>query len=165
MSNCHEPGNKLGNLNIATLDQHLDETLAGVRAEFEYYREVHSRFECVTDGESFNFVPNWPEDRGAKAAVCAVLRDSFRRRGVNRFVFASEGCVGKKACLTATDDPDHGECVLVIAVERNGSRKCAGEIQFHEHAPPEALCATNGDVPFFCSMSRRAAKRVLQVGD
>src|SRR6516165_1443778 len=36
----------------------------------------------------------------ARAALCAVLRDSFRRRGVNRYLFASEGWVGKAQRLS-----------------------------------------------------------------
>jgi hypothetical protein len=131
MSNRHErrkaaatSRKKLANLNTATLDQHLEETLRRVRVEFERTGQIHSRFECVTDSESFHVAANWP-DRIAKAAACSVLRDSFRRRGVNRYVFASEGWVGKTAGLAPTDDPDRGECALVIAVERNGCRKWA----------------------------------------
>jgi hypothetical protein len=89
-----------------------------VRAEFERIGEIHSVFECVTDGEVFHVPANWPDD-GAKAAACAALRDSFRRRGVNRYVFAAEAWVGE------THDPDRGDIALVSAVERNGSRRYA----------------------------------------
>src|SRR6516164_4139204 len=109
---------------IATLDEHLDETLRRVRAEFERTGKIDPEFMCLTDAESFDVPANWP-DRSAKAAACAALRDSFRRRGVNRYLFASEGWVGKTPGLIPADDPDRGECVQVIAVERNGSRRYA----------------------------------------
>jgi len=105
-------------LKTATLDQHFDDMLRRVRAEFERIGEIHSVFECVTDGEVFHVPANWPDD-GAKAAACAALRDSFRRRGVNRYVFAAEAWVGE------THDPDRGDIALVSAVERNGSRRYA----------------------------------------
>jgi hypothetical protein len=57
------------------------------------------------------------------AAACAALRDSFRRRGVNRYLFASEGWVGKTPGFLPADDPSRGECVQVIVVERNGPRR------------------------------------------
>jgi hypothetical protein len=127
MSNRHERRKEAATcrkLKTATLDQHLDETLRRVRAEFERSGEIHPGFECVTDAESFDVPANWP-DRSAKAATCAALRDSFRRRGVNRYLFASEAWVGKTPGLIPADDPDRGECVQVIAVERNGPRKFA----------------------------------------
>jgi hypothetical protein len=111
-------------LKTATLDHHLDDMLRRVRVEFERTGEVHSRFECVTDGEIFHVPASW-RDHSEKAAVCAALRDSFRRRRVNRYVFASEGWVGKTPGLPPRDDPDRGECVQVIAVERNGPRRYA----------------------------------------
>jgi hypothetical protein len=110
--------------NTATLDQHFEEMLRRVRAEFERTGKIHPRFKCMTDTESFDVPANWP-DRGARAAVCAALRDSFRRRGVNRYLFASEGWVGKTPGLLPTDDSNRGECVIVIAVERNGPRRYA----------------------------------------
>ena len=109
---------------IATLDQQFEKTLRRVRAEFERTGEIHPRFKCVTDAESFDVPVNWP-DRSAKAAVCAALRDTFRRRGVNRYLFASEGWVRKTPGLLPTDDPNRGECVFVIAIERNGPRRFA----------------------------------------
>ena len=131
MSNRHERRKAtatyrkgLAKLKTATLDQHFDDTLRRVRAEFEHTGEIHSRFECVTDGDSFHVPANWP-DRSAKAAACAALLDSFRRREVNRYVFASEAWVGKTPGLAPADDPDHSESVLVIAVERNGPRRYA----------------------------------------
>src|SRR6516164_5633806 len=108
----------------ATLDQHLDDVLGRIRVEFARTGKIHHVFECVTDGEIFHVPANWP-DRSAKAAACAVLRDSFRRRGVNRYVFASEAWVGKTPGLRPADDPDRGERVQVIAVERNGFRRYA----------------------------------------
>jgi hypothetical protein len=67
MSNRHErrkaaatSAKKSANLNAATLDQHLDETLRRVRAEFERTGEIHSRFECVADAESFDVPAHWP---------------------------------------------------------------------------------------------------------
>jgi hypothetical protein len=104
----------LSKLKASTLDQHFDETLRRVRAEFERSGEIDSGFECVTDAENFYVPANWP-DCNAKPAACAALRDSFRRRGVKRYLFASEAW--------ASDDPDRGECVLVIAVERSGPRR------------------------------------------
>jgi hypothetical protein len=112
------------NLKTATLDQHFDHVLRRVRAEFERTGEIHPGFECVADGEIFNVPAHWP-DCSAKAAACAALRDSFRRRGVNRYVFASEAWVGKTPGLRPADDPDRGERVQVIAVERNGFRRYA----------------------------------------
>src|SRR5262249_15101707 len=106
----------LARLNTARLDQHFDEVLRRVRAEFERTGEIQSGFECVTDDESFHVPANWP-NRSAKAAACAALRASFRRRGVNQYVFASEAWVPPD--LAPADDRDHGERVLVMAVERN----------------------------------------------
>jgi len=130
-----------------TLDEHLNDMLRRVRAEFERTGQVLARFECVTDGESFHVPANWP-DRSAKGAACAALRDSFRRRGVNRYVFASEGWVGKTPGLRPTDDPARGECVQVIAVERNGPRRCAlAEIIRNGDTAALGPWEVNGDVP------------------
>jgi hypothetical protein len=114
----------LSKLKIATLDQHFDETLRRVRAEFERSGEIHPRFECLTDTESFDVPARWP-DRSAKGAACAALRDTFRRRGVNRYLFASECWVRKTPGLRPADDPNRGESIQVIAVERNGLRRYA----------------------------------------
>jgi hypothetical protein len=115
---------KLAKLKTATLDQHLDDRMRRIRAEFERTGEIHPGFECVTDRGHF-FVPgSWP-DRSAKAAACAALRDSFRRRGVIRYVFASEVWMGNTSGLAPTDDPDRAEGAIVIAVERKGSRRLA----------------------------------------
>jgi hypothetical protein len=75
---------KLAKLKTATLDQHFDNTLRRVRTEFERTGEVAPVFECMTDNEIFHVSANWP-DRRAKAAAWTALRDSFRRRGVNRY--------------------------------------------------------------------------------
>jgi hypothetical protein len=115
---------KKSKLKNSTLDQHFEEILRRARAEFERSGEIHPRFKCLTDTESFDVPAHWP-DLNAKAAVCAALRDSFRRRGVNRYVFASECWVGKTPGLRPADDPDRGESVQVIAVERNGLRRYA----------------------------------------
>jgi hypothetical protein len=111
-------------LKTSTLDHQLDETMRRVRAEFERSGEVHSRFECVADAETFDVPVHWP-DPSAKATVCAALRDSFRRRRVNRYLFASECWVGNTPGLRPAEDPDRGESVQVIAVERNGLRRYA----------------------------------------
>jgi hypothetical protein len=133
VSNRHErrkaaaSGKKLVKLNI---DQHLNDMLRRVRAEFERTGEIHPGFECVTDGESFHVPANLP-DRSAKAAACSALRECFRRRGVKRYVFAGETWMRRKTpgpALTPTDDPNRGELVQVIAVERNGPRRCAGAL-------------------------------------
>jgi hypothetical protein len=108
----------------STLDQHFDQTLRRARAEFERSGEIHPGFECLTDAESFHVPAHWP-DGSAKGAACAALRDSFRRRGVNRYLFASECWVGKTPGLRPADDPDRGESVQVIAVERDGLRRYA----------------------------------------
>src|SRR6516225_8811448 len=76
-------------LKTATLDHHLDDMLQRIRIEFERTGEIHSRFECVTECEIFHVPANWP-DSSAKAAAYAPLRDCFRRRGVNRYIFAAE---------------------------------------------------------------------------
>ena len=138
---------KLAQLNTATLDQHFEDALRRVRAEFERTGEMYAGFECVTDGESFQIPAYWP-DRGAKAQACAALRDSFRRRKVNRYLFASEGWVGKTPGFRPTDDPDRGECVQVIAVERNGLRRYASaEITRTGATPSLGPWKVSGDVP------------------
>jgi hypothetical protein len=111
-------------LKAATLDHHLDDMMRRARVEFERTGEVAHVFECMTDSEIFHVPASW-RDHSEKAAVCAALRDSFRRRGVNRYVFASQAWVGKTPGLRPTDDPARGECLLVIAVECNGLRRCA----------------------------------------
>ena len=111
-------------LKTATLDQHFDDALRRVRTEFERTGEIDHAFECVTDDEIFQVPANWP-DRRTKQAAYPALRDCFRRRGVNRYLFASEAWVGKTPGLLPADDPDRTELVQVIAVERNGPRRCA----------------------------------------
>ena len=131
----------------ATLDEHFEKTLRRVRAEFERTGKIHPEFKCVTDAESFDVPANWP-DRSAKAAACAALRDSFRRRGVNRYLFASEGWVRKTPGLLPTDDPNRGECVFVIAVERNGPRRYASaEITRSDGTATLGPWQVNDDVP------------------
>jgi hypothetical protein len=128
MSNRHERRKATAayrkSAKLTTLNQHFENALRRVRAEFERTGKINAVFECMTNGESFHVHANWP-DRSAKGATYAALRDSFRRRGVNRYVFASECWAGKTPGLLPTDDPDRGECVQVIAVERNGPRRCA----------------------------------------
>src|SRR5262245_60872754 len=134
MSNRHErrkaaptSGKKLAKLNTATLDQHLNDKLRRVRAEFERIGEIYPGFECVTDGESFHVPANWP-NRSARAAAFSALRECFRRRGVKRYIFATEAWMRTETpglALTPTDDPNRRESVQVIAVERNGPRSAA----------------------------------------
>ena len=135
-------------LKTATLDQHFDDMLHRVRTEFERIGEIDPAFfECVTDGEIFHVPANWP-DRGAKVAAYTALRDSFCHRGVNRYVFASEAWVGKTPGLLPADDPEHGECVQVIAVERNDARRCAvAEITRDGGTATLGPWKVNGDVP------------------
>jgi len=109
---------------LVTLEQHFEEALRRVRTEFECTGSIDPEFECLTDDESFHVPANWPDGR-AKAAAYAALRDSFRRRRVNRYVFISEAWVGKTPDLLPADDPDHGEIVQVLAVDRNGPRRYA----------------------------------------
>jgi hypothetical protein len=138
---------ELARLKTATLDQHLNNMLSRVRVEFARTGEIYPVFECVTDGEIFHVPANWP-DRSEKAAACAALRDSFRRRGVNRYVFASEAWVGKTPGLRPADDPDRGERVQVIAVERNGTRRYAfAEITRNGEAATLGPWEVTGDVP------------------
>ena len=107
---------------LGTLEQHFDRVLRDVRAEFERTGNVHAGFVCVSDTEIFHIPGTWaPDERGA---AYAGLRDSFRHRGVNRYVFVSEGWTSKKTDMRPTDDPDHGEIIQVTAVER-GARKVA----------------------------------------
>jgi len=138
-------------LKAATLDQHFEEMLRRVRAEFEHTGQLYPVFECLTDRETFHVPANWP-NRNAKAKACMALKDCFRRRGVNRYVFTTEGWVEKTPGLLPADDPDAGECVLVLAVERNGPRRYAsagitrngqtpilGPWQVENEAPPSWL--------------------------
>ena len=134
-------------LKSSTLDQHIEETCRRVRAEFERSGEVHPGFECVTDAEIFHVPAHWP-DPSAKGAACAALRDSFRRRGVNRYLFAGECWVGKTPGLRPADDPDRGESVQVLAVERNGLRRYAfAEIMRNEGTATLGPWQVNSDVP------------------
>jgi hypothetical protein len=134
-------------LNTATLDQHLNDMLCRVGAEFERTGKIDPAFECVTDSASFYVSAHWP-DRSAKAAACAALRDSFRRRGVNRYVFASEAWVGKTPGLLPSDDPDRSERVQVIAVERNGPRRYAfAEIKRNAGTATLGQWQVTGDIP------------------
>lgn len=134
-------------LKTATFDQYLNETLRRVRAEFERTGKIHPGFECVADAETFDVPAYWP-DPSAKAAACAALRDSFRRRGVNRYLFASEGWVGKTPGFLPADDPHRGECVQVIAVERSGPRRYASaEITRNGGTATLGPWEVNGDVP------------------
>jgi hypothetical protein len=154
MSKCHQRRKAtatfrkgLSKLKTATFDQHVEETLRRVRAEFERSGEIHPGFECVTDAESFDVPAHWP-DRNAKASACAALRDCFRRRGVNRYLFASEAWVGKTPGLLPADDPNRGERVQVIAVERNGPRRYASaEITRNGGTATLGPWQVNGNVP------------------
>jgi len=114
----------LARLNIATLDQHFDGVLRRARAVFERTGEIHPGFECVADGEIFQIPTIW-QDRRQRALACSALRECFRRRGVKRYVFASELWTGTTPGLAPTDDPNRGESIQVIAVERNGPRRRA----------------------------------------
>src|SRR5262249_14274694 len=115
MSNRHERrkatatcSKRLAKLKTATLDQHFADRLHRVRTEFERTGGIDPELGCVPDGEIFQVLGNWPA-RHAKAAASAGLGDSFRRGGVNRYVFASEVWVGKPPGMLPADDPDHGE--------------------------------------------------------
>jgi hypothetical protein len=138
---------KVARLNTATLDQHLDEVLRDVVAVFEQTGEIRPGFECVADGEIFHIAVDWP-DRGTKRAAYAPLRDCFRRRGVNRYLFISEAWVGKTPGLLPTDDPDRSERVQVIAVERNGPRRYAfAEITRNGGTATLGQWEVTGDIP------------------
>jgi hypothetical protein len=66
---------------------------------------------------------------------------------VNRYVFASEAWVGKTPGLLPADDPDRGELVQVLAVERNGPRRYAfAEITRNGEAATLGPWEANGDV-------------------
>jgi hypothetical protein len=141
-------GKKLAKLNIATLDQHLNQMLRRVRAEFEQTGRVDFGFECVADGESFHIPVHWP-DHSARAEACAVLRDCFRRRGVNRYIFTSEAWMGSRTPgSTPADDSDRSESVQVIAIERNGPRRHAwAEIKRDGETAMLGPWAVNADAP------------------
>jgi hypothetical protein len=111
-------------LNPTTLDQHFDETLCRVRSEFERTGELHPIFDCLTNRESFDIPVSW-SDGSERAAACIALKDCFRRRGVKRYVFTSEAWLNETPDLLSADDSDRGECVQVLAVERNGPRRHA----------------------------------------
>jgi hypothetical protein len=67
---------------------------------------------------------------------------------VNRYVFASDVWVGKTSDLPAGDDPERGNCVFVIAVERNGFRRFDfAEITRNGGAATLGPWNANGDVP------------------
>jgi hypothetical protein len=67
---------------------------------------------------------------------------------VNRYLFASECWVGKTPGLRPADDPDRGESVQVLAVERNGRRRCAfAEIARNERTATLGPWQVNDDVP------------------
>jgi hypothetical protein len=152
MSNRHERRKvsatcKKPKLKGFTLEQHFEETLRRVRAEFVRSGEIDPGFECLTDTESFGVPVHWPDLR-AKAAACAALRDSFRRRRVNRYLFASECWVGKIPGLRQADDPHRGESVQVIAVERSGLRRYAiANITRNGGTATLGPWQVNGDVP------------------
>src|ERR1700730_8764988 len=111
-------------LRRATLDEHLQDALRRVRAEFERTGELYPSFECLTDRERFHVPAGWP-DRSARAAACIALKDCFRRRRVKRYVFTSEAWASKSPGLLPADDPVRDECGLVLAVESNGPRRYA----------------------------------------
>jgi hypothetical protein len=111
-------------LKAATLDEHLQDALRRIRAEFERTGALYPSFECLTDCERFHVPAGWP-DGSARAAACSALKDCFRRRGVKRYVFTSECWASKTPGLLPADDPDRNESVQVLAVERNGSRRYA----------------------------------------
>jgi hypothetical protein len=111
-------------LKAATLDEHLQDALRRIRAEFERTGELYPSFECLADRERFHVPAGWP-DRNARAAACSALKDCFRRRGVKRYVFTSECWASKTPGLLPADDPDRDESVQVLAVERNGPRRYA----------------------------------------
>jgi hypothetical protein len=131
----------------ATLEQHFEGTLRRVRTEFERTGSIQPVFECMTDDESFHVLANW-RDRSAQAAAYAALRDSFRRRGVNRYTFVGEAWVGKTPGLLPADDPNHGEIVNVFAVQRNGPRRYAlAEIMCNGDAATLGPWQVQSDVP------------------
>ena len=47
-------------LKSSTLDRHFEQTLRRIRTEFGRSGEIHPRFECVTDAESFDVPAHWP---------------------------------------------------------------------------------------------------------
>ena len=107
---------------LGTLEHHFDRVLRDVRADFERTGNTFTGFLCVSDTEIFQIPGIWSPDE--KGAAYAGLRDSFRHRGVNRYLFTSEGWRSKNLDMRPSDDPDRTECIHVCAVER-GSRKLA----------------------------------------
>jgi hypothetical protein len=134
-------------LKTATLDQHFEETLCRIRTEFERTGQLDPVFECLTDRESFHVPANWPNP-SARAAACLALKDCFRRRGVDRYIFTSECWVGKTHGLRPADDPDRGEIVQVLAVERNGARRYAcAEITRNGQSTSLGPWQVNSEIP------------------
>jgi hypothetical protein len=134
-------------LKTATLDQHFEETLRRIRTEFERAGQLYPGFECLTDRESFHVPANWPNP-SARAAACLALKDCFRRRGVNRYIFTSEGWVGKTPGPLPADDPDRDESVQVLAVERNGARRYASaEITRNGQSTTLGAWQVNSEIP------------------
>src|ERR1700738_408761 len=134
-------------LKAATLDEHLQDALRRVRAEFERTGELYPSFECLTDRERFHVPAGWP-DRSARAAACSALKDCFRRRGVKRYLFTSECWASKTPGLLPSDDPDRDESVQVLAVERNGPRRYASaEITRNEQAAMLGPWQVSSDIP------------------
>jgi hypothetical protein len=134
-------------LKAATLDEHLQDALRRVRAEFERTGELYPSFECLTDRERFHVPAGWP-DRSARAAACSALKDCFRRRGVKRYLFTSECWASKTPGLLPSDDPDRDESVQVLAVERNGPRRYASaEITRNDQAAMLGPWQVSSDIP------------------
>jgi hypothetical protein len=109
---------------LGTLAEHFAKTLRDVRAEFERDGDIGSGFNCFAGAEAFSISNPWPTSE-AKPAAYAALRDTFRRRGVNRYLCATE-CWGSQTLdVRPSEAPDRIEYVKVIGVERGGARKCA----------------------------------------
>jgi len=110
-----------------TLEEHLKDVLGRVRAEFEKTGEVGAAFECVAENGELITIPIAWKSSEEKYASFGPLKDTFRRRGVRRYVFMNEVWQSKSKNKdfkgAPRDDPNRTEAVMVSGVERNGPRK------------------------------------------
>src|SRR6266536_3170423 len=105
-----------------SLEEHAMDLRVRVASEFRRTGRVIHRFEAVTEkGDVFHVDAGWHNDH-ERAMFPNSLKDAFRRRGVQRYLFATESWRGSgKTDIRPSADPDRTEHVDIIAVER-GSR-------------------------------------------
>jgi hypothetical protein len=108
-----------------TLNEHVEDVLGRVRKEFERKGEVRASFECVAENGELITIPFEWNNPQEKYASFGPLKDTFRRRGVRRYIFVNESWVSKNTDFKGPpcDDPNRTEAVMVSGVERSGPRK------------------------------------------